>query len=105
LEAEGIKIKVMNLSSIAPIDIEVIVALAKETKAIVTVEEHQTRGGMGSAVAEVLAQNYPVPVEFVGIQNLFGQSGTPDELIEHYGMGVEGIKKAVKKVLERKVAN
>ena len=92
----------MNLSSIAPIDMEAVVALAKETKAIVTVEEHQIRGGMGSAVAEVLSQNYPTPIEFVGIQNLFGQSGTPDELIEHYGIGVEGIKKAVEKVLKRK---
>ena len=102
LEAKGIKIKVMNLSSIAPIDMEAVVALAKETKAIVTVEEHQIRGGMGSAVAEVLSQNYPTPIEFIGIQNLFGQSGTPDELIEHYGIGVEGIKKAVEKVLKRK---
>ena len=104
LEAKGIKIKVMNLSSIAPIDTEAVVALAKETKAIVTVEEHQIRGGMGSAVAEVLSQNYPTPIEFIGIQNLFGQSGTPDELIEHYGIGVEGIKKAVEKVLKRKIS-
>ncbi|KKQ85415.1 MAG: Transketolase, central region [Parcubacteria group bacterium GW2011_GWF2_38_8] len=104
LEAKGIKIKVMNLSSIAPIDMEAVVALAKETKAIVTVEEHQIRGGMGSAVAEVLSQNYPTPIEFIGIQNLFGQSGTPDELIEHYGIGVEGIKKAVEKVLKRKIS-
>lgn len=103
LEAEGIKIKVMNLSSIAPIDVESITALAKECKAIVTVEEHQVRGGMGSAVAEVLAQNYPVPIEFIGIQNLFGQSGTPDELIEHYKMGVKDIKETVQKILIRKI--
>jgi len=102
LEAQGIKSKVMNLFSIMPIDVEAIVTLAKETKAIVTVEEHQVKGGMGGAVAEVLAQNYPVPIEFIGVQNLFGQSGTPDELIEHYGMGVESIKKAVEKVLKRK---
>ena len=101
LEREGVKIKVMNLSSIAPLDIESIVALAKETKRIVTVEEHQVRGGMGSAVAEVLVQNYPVPMEFIGVQNKFGQSGTPEELIEHYGMGVDAIKNAVKKVLSR----
>ena len=103
LEAEGIKTKVMNLSVISPIDAETIMALAKECKAIVTVEEHQIRGGMGSAVAEVLAQNYPIPMEFIGIQNLFGQSGTPDELIEHYKMGVKDIKEAVKKVLKRKI--
>jgi len=103
LEAEGIKTKVMNLSAIVPIDMEAITALAKESKAIVTVEEHQIAGGMGSAVAEVLAKSYPVPMEFIGIQNRFGQSGTPDELIEHYGMGKNSIKEAVKKVLKRKL--
>ncbi len=105
LETEGIKTKVMNLSSISPIDSEAIITLAKESKVIVTVEEHQINGGMGSAVAEVLAQNYPVPIEFIGVKNLFGQSGTPDELIEHYEMGVVHIKKAVKKILKRKTAD
>ena len=103
LEAEGIKTKVMNLSSIKPIDSEAIITLAKECKSIVTVEEHQVAGGMGSAVAEVLAQKFPVPVEFIGIQDKFGQSGTPDELVEHYGMGKNSIKEAVKKILTRKV--
>ena len=93
----------MNLSSIVPIDAEAITALAKEAKAIVTVEEHQIAGGMGSAVAEVLAKNYPIPIEFIGVQNRFGQSGTPDELIEHYGMGVKDIKEAVEKILKRKI--
>lgn len=102
LEAEGIKTKVVNLASIKPIDTEAILSLAKECKAIVTIEEHQVAGGMGSAVAEALAQNFPVPIEFIGIQDLFGQSGTPDELIEHYGMGKNSIKEAVKKVLKRK---
>jgi len=102
LEAEGIKVKVMNLSSIKPIDIESLTFLAKETKAIVTVEEHQIAGGMGSAVAEVLAQNYPVPIEFIGVHDRFGQSGTPDELVEYYGMGKNSIKDAVRKVLKRK---
>jgi len=103
LEAEGIKTKVMNLSSIKPIDKDAIIALAKETKCIVTVEEHQIAGGMGSAVAEVLALNYPVPIEFIGINDLFGQSGTPDELIGYYGMDKNAIKEAVKKVLARKI--
>jgi transketolase len=103
LEEEGLKIKVMNLSSIKPLDVDALVSLAKECKAIVTVEEHQTMGGMGSAVAEVLAQNFPVPMEFVGVKDLFGQSGTPNELVEHYGMGKNSIKEAVKKVLKRKV--
>ena len=102
LEAEGIKIKVMNLATIKPIDSEAIIALAKECKSIVTVEEHQIAGGMGSVVAEVLAQNFPVPIEFVGVHDLFGQSGTPDELVENYGMGKNAIKEAVKRVLKRK---
>jgi transketolase len=103
LEGEGIKTKVMNLATIKMIDVEALVALAKETKAIVTVEEHQVAGGMGSAVAEVLVQNFPVPIEFIGIQDKFGQSGKPEELIEHYGMGKNSIKEAVKKVLKRKI--
>jgi transketolase len=103
LESEGIKTKVMNLCSIKPLDTETIIALAKETKKIVTVEEHQIAGGMGSIVAECLAQSFPVPIEFIGVKDLFGQSGTPNELIEHYGMGVEAIKNAVKKVLNRKI--
>ncbi|MES2023677.1 MAG: transketolase C-terminal domain-containing protein [Patescibacteria group bacterium] len=102
LEAEGIKTKVLNLATVKPIDVDAVVALAKETKAIVTVEEHQTAGGMGSAVAEVLARNYPVPIEFVGVQDKYGQSGAPEELIEYYGMGKDSIKKAVQKVLGRK---
>lgn len=102
LEVEGIKTKVMNLVSIKPMDTDAIIALAKECKAIVTVEEHQIAGGMGSAVAEVLAQHAPVPIEFIGIHDRYGQSGTPDELIEHYGMGKESIKEAVRKVLKRK---
>ncbi len=103
LEGEGIKTKVMNLSGIKPIDVEAVVTLTKECKAIVTVEEHQVAGGMGSAVAETLAQNFPVPMEFVGVKDKFGQSGTPDELIEHYGMGKNSIKEAVKKVLKKKL--
>lgn len=103
LESQGIKTKVMNLSSIKPLDKDEIIKLAKETKALVTVEEHQIIGGMGSAVAEILAQNFPIPIEFVGVKDLFGQSGTPEELIEHYGMGKESIKDAVLKVIKRKI--
>lgn len=101
LEKKGIKVKVMNLATIKPIDRSGIIALAKETKHIVTVEEHQVMGGMGSAVAEVLAEEFPVPIEFVGVKDKFGQSGRPEELIEHYGMGREAIKDAIQKVLNR----
>lgn len=102
LENEGIPVKVLNLSTIKPLDEDAIWQLGHETGAIVTVEEHQIVGGMGGAVAECLARNYPTPIEFVGVKNLFGQSGTPDELIEHYGMGEKGIRKAVEKVMLRK---
>lgn len=102
LESDGIIVTVMNLATIKPLDTTAIVELAKNTGAIVTVEEHQIAGGMGSAVAECLAQNNPVPIEFVGVADQFGQSGKPNELIEHYGMGVSHIKTAVEKVLSRK---
>lgn len=102
LEGENIKTKVMNLASIKPIDSKAIIDLAKECKAIVTVEEHQIAGGMGGAVAEILAQNFPAPIEFIGVRDKFGQSGKPNELIEHYGMGKDSIKEAVRKIFKRK---
>jgi len=83
-------------------DREAVVDVAKRAGAVVTIEEHQIAGGMGSAVAEILAEEQPVPMEFIGVHDQFGQSGDPDELIEHYGMGIESIKKAVKKVMGRK---
>lgn len=102
LEEEGMNIRVINNVSVKPMDEETIIQAAKDAKCIVTVEEHQIAGGMGSAVAEVLARNYPVPIEFIGVQNRFGESGQPNELIEHFGMGVSHIKEAVKKVIARK---
>ena len=103
LENEGIAVSVLNLATIKPLDGEAVLALAKNAGAIVTVEDHQIAGGMGSAVAEFLVANYPVSIEFVGVTDQFGQSGTASELIEHYGLGVSHIKSAVKKVLARKV--
>lgn len=101
-EKEGINAKVLNISTIKPLDEDAVWRLAHETGAIVTVEEHQIIGGLGSAVAECLARHYPTPIEFVGINDKFGQSGTPDELIEFYGIGEKGIETAVRKVLMRK---
>ena len=98
----GISVKVLNISSIRPLDFEAIKDLAREAGAIVSVEEHQVVGGLGSAIAEVLVQNYPVPMELIGVHDKYGQSGTPEELIEYYGMGVSSIEKAVEKVLGRK---
>jgi len=102
LESGGVKVRVINNASIKPMDEETIIKAARDAKAVVMVEEHQIAGGMGSAVAEVLAKNYPVPIEFIGVQNRFGESGAPQELIERFGMGVKHIKDAVLKILERK---
>ena len=99
---KGISIKVLNVHTIKPIDTEAIIKLAKEAGAIVSVEEHQIIGGLGSAIAETLVANYPVPQEFIGVRNKFGQSGLPDELIEHYEMGAAHIEEAVERVLKRK---
>ncbi len=102
LEKEGISVMVINNHTIKPIDSESIISAAKKCGAVVTLEEHQTMGGCGSAVCEVLAQNFPVPVEMVGMPNNFGESGTPEELINKYGMGKQSVIEAVKKVLKRK---
>ncbi len=102
LEREGVQITVINLSTIKPLDEKTIISHAKKAGAVVTVEEHQVAGGMGSAVAECLATHKPVPIEFVGVKDLFGQSGTMDELLEHYGMGEKDIKKAITHVISRK---
>jgi len=102
LEKEGMKVRVINNVSIKPMDEATIIQAAKDAGAVVTVEEHQVAGGMGSAVAEVLAKNHPVPMEFIGVQNRFGESGSPNELIEHFGMGVKHIKEAVQRARKRK---
>ncbi|TSC69320.1 MAG: hypothetical protein G01um101470_1061, partial [Parcubacteria group bacterium Gr01-1014_70] len=103
LEKDDIPVSVINNHTIKPMDEETIITVAKEAGAVVTVEEHQVMGGMGSAVAEVLARNYPVPIEFVGVENRFGESGEPGELVEKFGMGVSSIVMAVKKVVQRKI--
>jgi len=95
LENEGIRVSVLNLSTIKPLDKKGILDFAKKHDSFVTVEEHQVAGGMGSAVAEFLAEINPMPIKFIGVQNKFGQSGTPNELIEHYGLGIASIKKAI----------
>jgi len=102
LEGEGTAVSVINVHTIKPLDTETILREAKQAGAIVTVEEHQVAGGFGSAVAEALAQTHPVPQEFIGVRDRFGQSGEPKELIEHYGMGISHIKEAVQKAVARK---
>jgi len=102
LEKEKIGVVVLNCSTIKPIDEKKIVELAKKCGAVVTVEEHQVSGGLGGAVAEVLAKHAPAPIEFIGMQDVFGESGAPAALIEKYGMGVKDIKAAVKRAIRRK---
>ena len=102
LEKEGISVMVVNNHTIKPIDVETISNAAKKCGAVVTIEEHQVMGGCGSAVCEVLAQNCPVPVEMLGMQNTFGESGQPEELIKKYGMDKDAIINAVHKVIKRK---
>jgi transketolase len=102
LQDEGIGSIVVNNHTIKPMDEKTIVEVAAKCGAVVTIEEHQIAGGMGSAVAEVLAQQKPVPIEFIGVHNQFGQSGTPEELLKHYKMDVDSIVESAKKVISRK---
>ncbi len=102
LAQDGIECMVVNNHTVKPMDEPAIVAAARSCGTVVTVEEHQVHGGMGSRVAEILAAQCPVPIEFVGVQDQFGQSGEPAELIEFYGMGTGAIKAAVRRALQRK---
>jgi len=101
LKENGISARVLNMHTIKPIDKEAIISSAKETHGIITAEEHQITGGLGSAVAEVLAQNYPVPVEFIGMKDTFGESGKPKELMEKYEMSANHIINAAMRLLKR----
>jgi len=102
LEKNGIETIVINVHTIKPLDEETIIRYAKLTGAVVTIEEHQVIGGLGSAVSETLSKNFPVPIEILGVQDRFGQSGKPKELFKEYGLTKEDIAKAVKKVIARK---
>jgi len=102
LEGEGVPVVVINNHTIKPIDSETILAHAKEAGAVVTVEEHQRAGGLGGLVSELLGERAPMPIERVGVDDRFGQSGDPEELIEHYGLGAVHIKEAAERVLKRK---
>ncbi|HEY4494828.1 MAG TPA: transketolase C-terminal domain-containing protein [Candidatus Paceibacterota bacterium] len=102
LSKEGIEAAVINSHTIKPLDVATILNSVKKTKAVVTVEEHQVAGGLGSAIAEALSQHFPAPQEFIGVHDRFGESGEPDELIEAFGMGVKDIKAAVLRVIKRK---
>lgn len=96
LKAENINAEVVNIATIKPIDSELIVKEAKKTGKIITAEEHSIIGGLGSAVAEVLVKEYPAKVKMIGVNDVFGHSGTPDSLLEHYGLTADAIVEAAK---------
>lgn len=102
LKKEGINARVINIHTLKPIDKELLVKAAKETGAIVTVEEHSVIGGLGSAVAEVLTEEIPVPVLKVGVQDVFGESGLPNQLLEAYGLTAASVIEKVKKAISLK---
>lgn len=102
LAAGGVSARVVNMSTIKPLDEALVVQCARETGAFVTAEDHNIVGGLGGAVAEALARTTPAPIEFVGIADLFGESGEPDELADKYGLGARSIADAARRVVARK---
>ena len=99
---KGIKAEVINIHTIKPLDVQAILASVKKTGCVVTAEEHQYNGGLGDSVAQYLAMNYPTPMEFVGVNDSFGESGKPAELMEKYGLNAEAIVAKANKVMARK---
>ncbi len=102
LELHKISVRVINCYTIKPLDSETILKAAEECGAVVTVEEHQVTGGLGGAVAELISQNFPVPLKIMGVQDCFGESGEPNELLEKFGLTKEAIIKAVTSVIRMK---
>jgi len=99
LKEEGINARVINMATIKPIDEEIIIKAAKETKGIVTVEEHSVIGGLGDRVSAVVCENAPIVVKKIGVKDVFGESGSPDALLEKHGLTVENIKETVKNIV------
>ena len=99
LESEGISVRVIDMHTIKPLDEEIIIKAAEETGAIVTAEEHSVIGGLGSAVAETVVKNCPVKMAFVGQNDVFGESGKPEELKKKYNMTAEDIVKACREII------
>lgn len=102
LEKEGISAEVINMSTIKPIDAERIIESAQKTGRVITAEEHSIINGLGSAVAEVLAESFPVPLKRIGVNDVFGESGKPEELLEKFGLTADNIIKAAKSLLTTK---
>lgn len=102
LEKEGISAEVINIHTIKPLDVDAILKSVAKTGCVVTAEEHQMNGGLGDSVAQTLALHHPAPLEMVAVNDSFGESGVPEELMKKYGIDAENIVKAAKKVLKRK---
>ncbi|WP_430900986.1 MULTISPECIES: transketolase family protein [unclassified Paraflavitalea] len=102
LEAKGISVEVINIHTIKPLDEAAVIASLKKTKCAVTVEEHNVLGGLGDSIAQVAARHIPVPIEFIGTNDTFGESGTPTQLLEKYGLATPNIVAAAEKVMARK---
>ncbi len=102
LEQQGISAEVINIHTIKPLDEEAILASVNKTKCAVTAEEHQLNGGLGESVAQTLGRNAPAPLEMVGVNDSFGESGKPEELLDKYGLSTENIVEAAKKAIQRK---
>jgi transketolase len=102
LEEKGISVEVINIHTIKPLDTEAIVKSIKKTKCAVTVEEHNIIGGLGDAISQAATTNFPIPIEYVGTRDTFGESGTPTDLLKKYGLDTPDVVKAVEKVLKRK---
>lgn len=102
LAEKGYTVDLINIHTIKPIDTEAVIQSVRKTKCAVTAEEHQIVGGLGSAIMKVIAEHQPIPVEFVGMHDKFGESGTPDQLLEKYGMSTQHVVDAALKVMARK---
>ena len=102
LAEQGIDADIINIHTLKPLDEEAILASVKKTGCAVSAEEHMLNGGLGDSVAQVLARNYPAPLEYVGVHDTFGESGTPDQLMQKYGLTADKIVEQVKKVISRK---
>jgi transketolase len=102
LAEKGISVELINIHTIKPLDAQAVLASARKTRAVVTAEEHQMHGGLGDSICQLLARELPTPVEMVAVNDSFGQSGTPDELLKEYGLDTEHIVAAVERVMKRK---
>jgi transketolase len=104
LEQKGFSVEVINIHTIKPLDVEAITKSITKTKCVVTAEEHNIIGGLGDSIAQVAARNFPVPIEYIGTNDTFGESGTPVDLLKKYGLDTPNIVEAAQKVIARKKA-